>query len=55
MATVMKQTVLQLPDIPNQDDPELTWENVGIAITFILVDGAPPSTQSLTKSYFQLH
>jgi hypothetical protein len=36
----MDQLVIQ-PDIPYQDEPELTWANVGIALTFILVDGTP--------------
>ena len=47
----MDQLVIQ-PDIPNPDEPELTWENVGIALTFILVDGTPLQSLLLRKSRF---
>jgi hypothetical protein len=30
---------LQEPNLRGSDDPELTWVNVGIALSFILIDG----------------
>jgi hypothetical protein len=41
----MEQLFLR-SDNPNEDDPELTWVNVGIALSFILVDG----THSLDRT-----
>lgn len=35
---LMDQFIVPL-GIPGQDNPELTWVNVGIALSFILVDG----------------
>jgi hypothetical protein len=50
---IMSQLVLQNPDLPS-DDVELTWVNVSIALTFILVDGTlslyPPHFPGLTVS-----
>ena len=34
-------------DGPRNDDPELTWVNVGIALAFILVDG--PSSRVVRR------
>ena len=49
----MNQLVVQ-PDIPNQDEPELTWINVGIALAFILVDGSPFPSSSLIQVVFSI-
>jgi ABC-type iron transport system FetAB permease component len=49
----MNQLVVQ-PDIPNPDEPELTWVNVGIALAFILVDGSPLPSSSLIQVVFSI-
>jgi hypothetical protein len=38
----MDQLVVRLqdPKLPDSNDPELTWVNVGIALSFILIDGS---------------
>lgn len=39
----MAQLVMQEPDYP-PDDVDLTWANVAIALSFILVDGTSPAS-----------
>jgi ABC-type iron transport system FetAB permease component len=49
----MEQLFLQASK-PNEDEPELTWVNVGIALSFILVDGTPTQLARLTKVVFSV-
>jgi uncharacterized membrane protein len=44
----MAQLVMKDPDLPS-DDIELTWVNVAIALSFILVDGTPTLSPHPTK------
>src|SRR5436189_525912 len=50
----MNQLVLP-SNTPVQDDPDLAWANVGIALSFILVDGnSSPLSSSLKKVVFSI-
>jgi ABC-type iron transport system FetAB permease component len=49
----MEQLFIQAAK-PNEDEPELTWANVGIALSFILVDGTPAQPVILTKVIFSV-
>jgi ABC-type iron transport system FetAB permease component len=49
----MEQLFLQETK-PNEDEPELTWVNVGIALSFILVDGTLAQLAKLKKVIFSV-
>ena len=50
----MSQLLLQSPDTPSSsdDDPELTYINLAIALSFIVVDSPPFQSRLADGSYF---